>query len=69
MSEDDLLLEDMNLSLQAFSALKTYGYTRLGDLRPLNNIEILCIPNVGGKSYKRILAALGRKIAQPAEHH
>ena len=60
MRQTNPSLVDMNLSPPALSALQSIGYVCLEDLRPLSSIEILCIPNVGGKSYKRILAALGR---------
>lgn len=54
------LLRNLKLSPVVLAALEAHGFHRIDDLRPLNNIQILSIPNVGGASYKQILTALGR---------
>jgi hypothetical protein len=63
MSNDSPLLEDLNLSEPALDTLHVHGFVRLADLQHLSNVQILMLPNVGGQSYKRILAALGRQQA------
>lgn len=63
MSEASPLLEDLKLSEPAMHTLHAQGYIRLADLQHLSNVQILMLPNVGGQSYKRILAALGRRLA------
>lgn len=60
MADHDSLLSDLKLSPIVLAALESRGFNRLDQLRPLSNIQILTIPNVGGKSYRLILAALGR---------
>jgi hypothetical protein len=56
-----LMLSNLNLNPVVLAALESRGFHRVDDLRLLSNVQILSIPNVGGASYKRILAALGRK--------
>lgn len=60
MADPNPYLHELKLNPVALAELQSHGYYRLDDLRPLSNVQILRIPNVGGKSYKRILAALGR---------
>lgn len=60
MAEENPSLRDLKLNPVVVVELESHGYHRLDDLRPLSNVQILRIPNVGGKSFKRILAALGR---------
>jgi DNA-directed RNA polymerase alpha subunit len=64
MSEHNPLLEDLNLSAPALGALQAHGYFTLDDLRPLTTVQIVRLPNVGGKSLRRILAALGRELTR-----
>ena len=61
MTEDNPSLSELGLSDLALNALHAHGLFRLNDLRPLTNIQILKLPNVGGQSYKRLLVALGRR--------
>lgn len=61
MAEQNPYLHDLKLNPVVLAALQSHGYYRLDDLRPLTNVQILRIPAVGGVSYKKILAALGRR--------
>lgn len=63
MSNDNPLLEDLKLTEPALHTLNIHGFVRLADLQHLSNVQILMLPNIGGQSYKRILAALGRQQA------
>jgi DNA-directed RNA polymerase alpha subunit len=60
MVEANPFLRDLDLGPIALAELEAHGFYRLDDLRHLTNVQILTLPNVGGKSYRRILAALGR---------
>lgn len=63
MNDDNPPLENLKLSAPALSSLQSNGYLKLHDLSHLSNVQILKLPNVGGQSYRRILAALGRRLA------
>jgi DNA-directed RNA polymerase alpha subunit len=61
MGDDNPYLKDLGLSRIALSELQYRGYERVGDLKHLSNVDLLTVHGVGGASYKRIVAALGRK--------
>ncbi|MDP9630320.1 UNVERIFIED_ORG: putative DNA-binding helix-hairpin-helix protein [Ensifer adhaerens] len=61
MSEDNPRLEDLRVNAIALFELQSRGFQCVNDLRHLDDIEILRMPGVGGKTYRRILAALGRE--------
>ena len=60
MSDDNPRLQDLKLNPAVLAALKACGFRRLNDLRRLTNVQLLSLPNMGGASYKKVLAALGR---------
>jgi hypothetical protein len=53
-------LRELRITPIVLGALLALGFERLNDLRPLTSIQILRLPNMGGRSYKVILAALDR---------
>lgn len=61
MADANPSLHDLKLKPAILGSLKAQGFRHLDDLRSLTNLQLLLIPNMGGSSYKRILAALGRK--------
>jgi len=61
LSNSNPYLRNLGLS-ELLLALQSAGYERVDDLKHLSNVDLLTLNGIGRTSYKRIVAALGRKL-------
>ncbi|MCO6423856.1 hypothetical protein JT737_19305 [Sinorhizobium meliloti] len=57
----DTKLADLKLKPWLLAELKQLGYEVVGDMQHLSAVELLRIPGMGGRCYRKIAKALGRE--------
>jgi len=53
-SEDDMLIDDLDLGVRSLNCLKREGIETVGDLLAKSEQELMCIPNFGRKSLDEV---------------
>ncbi|WP_085033950.1 hypothetical protein [Ensifer aridi] len=53
-------LSDLKLTPSLFAELNQLGYEVVGDMQHLSDVEILRIPGMGGRDWRKVAEALGR---------
>ena len=61
MANLDAKLSDIRLRPGLVAELNQRGFERVGDMVDMSDGEILRIPGMGGASYRRLCAAMGRE--------
>jgi DNA-directed RNA polymerase alpha subunit len=56
----DTKLAELKLTPWVLTELNQHGYEVIGDMQHLSAAEILRIPGVGGRDWRKIAKALGR---------
>ncbi|WP_037461925.1 hypothetical protein [Sinorhizobium fredii] len=57
----DTKLSDLKLKPYILAELNQLGYEVAGDMQHLSDVEILRIPGMGGRDWRKIAEALGRE--------
>lgn len=58
----DKPIDELNISPRLLKALQSNHIQTLSQLERMDSIEILRMPNIGGKWYKELLMLLGRDL-------
>lgn len=61
MRDDNPMLEELRLNATALRELQSRGFRCVHDLRHIDDVELLRVPGIGGRTFRRIRAALGRE--------
>lgn len=57
----DAKISDLRIRPNLVAELNQWGFEYVGQMNHMSNVEILRIPGMGGVSYRRLCAALGRE--------